>query len=908
MSLGMQQQLHELNQQVEQLFQAGELKQARDVAIHARDMAYQHLGENHLVTAEALNNLASLCDALGDYRAALTILEKAIEIYRATESEAHPDFIITLGNLGALYSRVGDYARSIAITEQVLQIKLHNPDGENQLSVAQTLNDLASLHVSVAELQGIAHYSLARTLYWHALEIYRTLGAESTPDFATSLSDLGRLYAAIGNYEAAKVRLDQALKIRREVLGIDHLEVAFSFHDLARLYWATGDYDAAKSLFERTLEIRRAALGAEHPLVAETLNDLSVLHAATGRETEAVVSLRQVAAIDDRVLAQVFSIGSESQRMAYLAKLWGRMATFLSLVLQLDRHVPQYVQTAFALVLRRKGIGLEALAVERDAVLSGRYPELRSAIEERRLLRMRIAQETLAGPGADGLDTHRQRLAEWEGRNEQLEADIARQIPEMDLRPRLETINVQTVAHALPEHAALIEFVRSNMLDFKAVPARGQQAWQPARYVAFVLVAGEPDSLQMINLGDAERIDAMIAAFRTSLTGSRDALDFQHVSSPRVIPDASMAYSFGDALRSAILEMSRDLQTEPNEPDGDDTANGLALRAALFDPLVSHLGGCTQLCIAPVGDLNRLPFEVLPLEDGRRLIDAYHINYLSVGRDLLRLGNRPVAHASTSLVVADPDFDLGYDDTPTGGRGTPFRPLPGTRAEGQRIASLLGETPLSRAEVLEARLKNIRSPRILHFATHGFFIDWQPQRPGNEQHTFQVTESFDKGQLRSLLNPLLRSGIALAGANTWLNHGKPPEDAENGILFAEDVTGLDLLNTELVVLSACETGLGQEVHLGEGVFGLRRAFMLAGAKTLVMSLWKVPDQQTQELMVDFYQRILAGEPRAAALRGAQLALKERYPHPRFWGAFICQGDPEPLPSVAAGAIRDEHQR
>jgi CHAT domain-containing protein len=141
-------------------------------------------------------------------------------------------------------------------------------------------------------------------------------------------------------------------------------------------------------------------------------------------------------------------------------------------------------------------------------------------------------------------------------------------------------------------------------------------------------------------------------------------------------------------------------------------------------------------------------------------------------------------------------------------------------------------------------------------------------------------------------NPLLRSGLALAGVNTWLRGGSTPPEAEDGILTAEDVSGLDLLDTELVVLSACETGLG-EVRTGEGVFGLRRAFVVAGAKTLVMSLWRVPDRQTQELMEDFYRRILMGQACADALREAQLAMKAKCPNPYCWGAFICQGDPHP---------------
>ena len=152
-------------------------------------------------------------------------------------------------------------------------------------------------------------------------------------------------------------------------------------------------------------------------------------------------------------------------------------------------------------------------------------------------------------------------------------------------------------------------------------------------------------------------------------------------------------------------------------------------------------------------------------------------------------------------------------------------------------------------------------------------------------------------QVGLLTNPMLRSGLALAGANTWAQDGSLPSEAEDGILTAEDVTGLDLLDTELVVLSACETGLG-EVHLGEGVFGLRRAFTVAGTKTLVMSLWKVPDRETRDLMTLFYEALLRGKPRTDALREAQLQMRKRHPQPFYWGAFICQGEAGPLRTSA----------
>jgi CHAT domain-containing protein len=327
------------------------------------------------------------------------------------------------------------------------------------------------------------------------------------------------------------------------------------------------------------------------------------------------------------------------------------------------------------------------------------------------------------------------------------------------------------------------------------------------------------------------------------------------------------------------------------------TSDGTDLRLAVFDPLAPALQGHTRLFLVPDGDLTRLPFEILPLDQGRRLIDAYRLSYLSTGRDLLRITVPSPVSPTPALVLADPDFDLSSapTTTPTGPGGSedsPFARLPGTRLEGERIATLLGVPPRFERAVLEAQLKATRAPRLLHIATHGFFLPVLLSVPAGAG-----TESGHAALWRlsgpHLDNPLWRSGLALAGANTWLRGGELPAEAEDGILHAEDVTGLDLLGTELVVLSACETGLG-EVLVGEGVVGLRRAFVLAGARTLVMSLWKVPDQQTQELMEEFYRRLLAGTARADALREAQLTLKAKYPAPLHWGAFISQGDPSAL--------------
>jgi hypothetical protein len=597
----------------------------------------------------------------------------------------------------------------------------------------------------------------------------------------------------------------------------------------------------------------------------------------------------------------------------------------LSLVLQHHGDSPGAIHAAFDLVLRRKAVAAEAVATQRDALLGGRYPALEPRLRDLAALRMQIARKALAGPGPEGLESHARRLAEWNTQKERLEAELASKIPEMNLEQKLRAADRRAVALNLPEGVALVEFMRFPVFDFKAVPARGERHWKPARYIAFVLPGGAPDDVQMIDLGAAEPIDRLIADFRAGIIARAETGD-----------DRNMA------------------RRRDETPPAEECDIGPALRAAVFDRLTPALGNRTRLLIAPDGDLARLPFEVLPAANGRRPIDDYQLSYLSCGRDVLRFGAATTGQPGVPLIVADPDFDLemaamrepaqpkagfwsrllgrGKKATamPTESAQTPatnacsvgrhsrdlvrdrgdyhFHRLPGTRAEGTQIATLLDVSPWLDHTALEGRLKTAcHSPRILHLATHGFFLPDQERDLNREGRG----PGFDFGEFSGakdglarlsgpmMENPMLRSGLALAGANTWLNRGELPEEAEDGLLTAEDVSGLDLLATELVVLSACETGLGQ-VDVGEGVFGLRRAFVLADAKTLVMSLWKVPDEQTCELMGDFYRRLLAGRGRADALREAQLAMKDKYPDPFYWGAFICQGDPSPLGTLQQG--------
>lgn len=849
----------------------GKHARAKECLQQASQVLRAVYGEDHPIYAANLSRLGNLYQESGDFAQAESILRRTCDTARQVHGESHESCATALSNLAILYFRMGDLDSAEPLFFQALEIR-RKTVGELHPDFACSLSHLATL----SDVSG-AHYA-AEPLYWQALEILRKTVGDDHPSYANCLNDLGAMYFRMDRFKEAEPLYRQARDIWCGAHGKENPSYALSLNNLASVYDALGDFSKAEMVYREACSILQRIVGEEHPSFAACLKNLAGACAALGRPVEAFTFAHKALAVEQRMIGTVFAFGTESQRMLFLKTLQNDFFTLLSLVLGYHSHSPATVGSTLDLVLQRKAISAEALAVQRDVILGGRYPQLKPDLEQLSSLRMQIARRILAGPGAEGVQAHQLLLAEWSAQKDHLQSELSRQTPEMNLERQLQAVDRRAVALTLPAGLALVEFVRVDMFHFQAVTAQGESRWHPARYLAFVLSAGEADHVQLIDLGEAEPIDQMIADFRASITGEREQ----------------------DTNRDMVKT-----KTLPVPPD--ENRVGRALRTAVFDPLASAFSDRKRLFLAPDGDLARLPFEVLPTDDGRFLIDDYSISYLGCGRDVLRFQASPAGQPAEALVAADPDFDLSSG---TGSASASkeaasrqsrdmdasdlsFDRLPGTRDEGTRVAKLLNVQPWLQGEVLEQRLKQVRSPWILHLATHGFFLEDQHRDPNQER---SWTAGSDLGRLSGLRleNPLLRSGLVLAGGNTWLKKGPLPPEAEDGLLTAEDVTGMDLLDTELVVLSACNTGLG-EIRTGEGVFGLRRAFVLAGAKTLVMSLWKVPDQETCELMEDFYRRILAGEPRAEALRSAQLAMKAKYPHPFYWGAFICQGNPGPLP-------------
>jgi CHAT domain-containing protein len=412
----------------------------------------------------------------------------------------------------------------------------------------------------------------------------------------------------------------------------------------------------------------------------------------------------------------------------------------------------------------------------------------------------------------------------------------------------------------LPRSSVLLDIAKIEDFDFKA------GKWVSQRYLAFILAPAKYADISMIDLGDAGAIDEKVSLLKKALKDTTDS-------------------------GATFHKQSNDLYW------------------MVFAPLKKTIGNARQIFLSPDGSLNLIPFEILTDDDGKYLIDSYKFDYVSAGRDITTFGLE-TPKGRKYVLIGDPDFDLASsakgkkkEVVPTRSRsmkGITFQRLQGTREEVKAVAGILGEANCNiylGKDARESVLHGKESPQILHLATHGFFLsdqDWTSLQNEKKNRGIKLVENdlSSRQKISSIENPLLRSGLALAGANNSL----ALDAAAEGILTSEKILSLNLVGTDLVVLSACETGLG-EVRSGEGVYGLRRAFTQAGAKRLVMSMWEVPDRETKELMVNFYRNMQKETSHAEALRQAALTQREivrkRYgfDHPYYWGAFVFLGDP-----------------
>jgi CHAT domain-containing protein len=844
------------------------------------------LGPMDLSVAKSLNNLANIEMSVGNYEAAKPLYKRVLEIREKLLGLEDKAIAKSLEELAAVSVREGDFGMSQSLLERAVDVSRMNFGLKHQ----RTANALTLLADSLLES---GDYAKAKSLYQQSLEIiekiddtkYAAIGhalyklgrfnhrigddaeAESFYqraitvwendeqlgsyylDIAPAREELGEIYQARGDYGRAREAFLHSLSILERNLGSNHPEVARVLNHLANAYSDEGDYRAALPLYHRALTISEKNHGNYNPFVAEVLSNLFKLSLATGDVRSAIEVQARAIPIVNRNIELNLASGSERWKLAYLGSLSDTTDRTISLHLRFAPN-DQVARTLAALsVIQRKGRVQDAMSEGLAALRRRSNPQDQALLDRLSVTTAQLARLILNGPEDMNAGEHQERIRDLEQQKEKIEEEISRSSKGSYEKPK--SLTLAAVRAAIPANGALVELTVYRPFDPKA--ASGQDYGRPA-YVAYVIP--NDGEVKWQELGAVGEIDETVEALRKALR---------------------------DPSRKDVRQLLRKVDEK------------------VMQPVRALVGEATQLLISADGALNLIPFAALVDERDRYLIENYSVTYLTSGRDLLRMQVSREGR-SRPLVIANPLFGERVTNLASNSKSVAavrrrrsvvtarsltdvyFAPLSGTLQEARTIQSLFPKVGLlTEAQATEAALKHITAPPILHIATHGFFLaDEEEPKAINSQ----VLTRGIKANVK-IENPLLRSGLALAGANLAGTQG----EEQDGVLTALEASGLDLWGTKLVVLSACDTGVG-EVRTGEGVYGLRRAFSLAGAESLVMSLWPISDYATRRLMGDYYKNLKQGLGRGEALRQVQLTMlrKNANLHPFYWANFIQAGD------------------
>jgi tetratricopeptide (TPR) repeat protein len=600
----------------------GQAQEADRLLGEAERLAREQLNASRSVLAELLYSRAMLGVFTGDHATSFALLEEA-ELHWREESPAESaqaaeiDFSLALAHqaLGDLQSAELLYRRSARIAR-----KLDEPGSRPAISSLLALAEIRKVIGDAEETE---------LLNKQVLEL---LGDRPGADGKRALIALDKLIALNlerQDYMSTLPLLLRALRITQRDFPDDHPFLADRLDDLGQIYLSLGVPERSGPLFERAQQIRRRAFGFDNPLYTLGLCNQAELSAATGNHARSLDLLQKMSLVEDQFLGRAALGRSDRQLMAYIGTFYANLCKFFSVMTTHFTSAPFAVLAAFELVQRRKAVGIEVLNNHRRAMLEARSPRLIEGMERLTQLRWQIARLSQAAYSSNGSSWESgYKLEALRKEREELEVDLGRLLP-LSTRNRSANSTAKLVSrHDVPDGAVLVEFLRFHVYRFDAVPAKAEKRWYRPRYLAFVLPSVLTQDLEMYDLGQAQRIDQLIARFRADVA-----------SDPR------------DSHRRDMATV--DLRSTGSEAE-DDRGAGEALYEALLGPLALCIGERKRLLIAPDGDLNRVPFEALPIGKGRRLIDEFQVSYVTVGRDLRQFASLPHGAPGPPLVLGDP--------------------------------------------------------------------------------------------------------------------------------------------------------------------------------------------------------------------------------------------------------------
>jgi CHAT domain-containing protein/Tfp pilus assembly protein PilF len=878
----------------------------------------QNAGSHDQATISAIEeNMGSLYRDEGKYPAAESMFLEALRSRAQALGPNHPDVASVLDSLGRLYTYENRYSDAERALQQALSIDMKSLGAAN-LQTGGAMLDLANLYGTHGQS------GPANQLYYNAIQVYlKVLGQSdkrvadvifagaqqmlddgtldtaakmfnmaggifqqaegaSSLDVAKCQENLGAIAEDMGRHDDAERLQKSALAIYEKISGPDSPGLSPSLEGLGRIYKDEHRFADAEPFYQRQLKIDQAHLKPNDPGLRDAEADLAGLYYVWGKPEQAAPYFQTyLGNLMDEFRLNAATM-SERERLIYFSTQRRAFPLFFSFVLKFHDQAPELTGRMYDALLEEKGLIAASATAMRAAVEASGDEQAVQMLDKLASDKAQLAAlvESTTGDPAN----HREQINQLGDEANTLEQDLLKRSAVMSRQKTQNAATWRDVQKALKPGESAVEVTRFQFDD----------GFTGAGEVVYVALVVTPDGQQpaLVLLGKANDLEAApMLAYRADVGQTRGL-------TPEEEPAA------------------------PGQPPAS-APNTSAAYAAFWEPLEPALSGTKRVYFSPDGVLNTIPVGLLADPDGKLVMEKVQLRLVNSTKDILVPA--PSAEQRAALLVGNPAFNLTADQqrsalaqlrgqnpgiapgaaqtanssqaAPSPGaqlasrggdlKGGDLNPLPGTQVEVDAVDKLLKDAGWQASEytgdlALKETMTQAHSPRIVHIATHGFFLSDEELKARAEAQGQQANLNED---------PMLRSGLFFAGADRVREGTAPQADVDDGVLTAYEASQLNLQGTELVVLSACETGLGKELN-SDGVFGLRRGLQEAGAGAVMMSMWSVPDKETQELMTLFYAKWLGGLEKPEALRQAQLVEREvvrkRYGRdlPFYWGAFV----------------------
>jgi CHAT domain-containing protein len=761
---------------------------------------------------------------MGMYNEAEDSIVKAAEIIKKSNGENSPAYAIVLNNQGILYQTIGKYKESEQLLEKAISIA--------EKDLGKKSSNFIRIKINLALLyQSENRYDEAEKIYIEAIDIKKKRLGTNHPDYALLLRNLAALYVIMEQYSKVESNLNKAIQIYKKKLGTQHPSYAAAIYELGRYYQYIGKTDKALPLLNEALDIQKTVLGEHHPSYVATLESLAILYWQNNDFSKSTELYKKVM---NEYLYQVntyFPSMSEYDKTRFWENIYPKFNRFNSFVVDAQNTMPSLIGDMYNYQIATKALLLNATSKVKDRILhcsdTALINKYNQWLTEKEYISKlyTLSKDELAADkiNLDSLEND----VNWREKNLSKMSELFSQ--GYDNKP----IEFNDIIAKLNNNEAAIEIIRFRHYN--------KLLTDTAIYYAALVITKESTLPKLMVFPNGNELETTAAkAYK------------------RAMQNAMEGQNFYDTYWSKLDEA---------------TSNA------------------SNLFVSVDGIYNQINLNTLQQKSGKYLIDDKNIILVSNTKNIIKSTStsksisKPLS-GKTATLFGDPNYakDLNWDKV----EKMTLPELPGTRIEVNKIAGQLKKSAWKTSLYLgdaatEENIKLVKSPTVLHIATHGFFL--------TDVNDKKKEKVFGIEPIKAAENPLLRSGLMFTGADNTIQQieTKETQNKDDGILNAYEAMMLNLDKTELVVLSACETGLGEIVN-GEGVYGLQRAFEVAGAKNIMISLWEVSDEVTQELMTTFYRNWLISGNKQTAFVKAQLEIKKQYPAPFYWGAFVMVGD------------------